>query len=154
MNTSAKTWQEIQSHFCVLETLNSTLTIERRRITICKLHIQGTSRFDATLITPASATNAKRRDWRKRWYSKKLRIRSSILIASGVSIKPQACDEGNTVLQMAPNTANGNSNGTNGHSQSAYRPPATGADNRWNNTTRPYSESDVKKLRGVLSHLP
>ena len=66
------------------------------------------------------------------------------------SNKPyNGCHEESTVLQMAPNTANGSSNGTNGHSQSAYRPPYTGADNRWNNTTRPYSESDVKKLRGA-----
>jgi len=51
---------------------------------------------------------------------------------------------------MAANTANGSANGTNGTSHSTYQPPATGADNRWANTIRPYSESDVKKLRGKL----
>jgi isocitrate lyase len=51
---------------------------------------------------------------------------------------------------MAPNAENGVANGSNGVNHSNYQPPATGADNRWANTIRPYSESDVKKLRGSL----
>lgn len=54
---------------------------------------------------------------------------------------------------------NGNSSGhSNGHSKTngiqsvpqAYEPPKHRAENRWTNTTRPYSEADVQRLRGSL----
>ena len=56
--------------------------------------------------------------------------------------------------EMAPSTAvNGT---TNGHGPikginatiEAYNGPTHPSENRWANTVRPYSEADVKKLRG------